>query len=207
MEYKIVKTTVINPDINSPEWEKAEVGFVDKDCWDGWHKGPETTFKILRGPEGISVLFHTDERNLRAEITEENGAVCNDSCIEFFFKPSPWDPNYLNFEVNPKGVLHLGIGIDRYGRTPITEDRKTFDIVSIANEGDWTLKYYIPDSFLKKWYPDVDEKSQGNSSTVAKGNVYKCGEATDHSHFTVWSEVDTKYPDFHQPDFFGIFRF
>lgn len=69
------------------------------------------------------------------------------------------------------------------------------------------MKYYIPDSFLKKWYPDVDEKSQGNSATVAKGNVYKCGEETDHSHFTVWSEVLVKNPDFHQPDFFGIFKF
>ncbi|MEE0944374.1 MAG: carbohydrate-binding family 9-like protein [Clostridia bacterium] len=207
MEYKVARTEVINPDINSPEWENAEVGYVDKDCWDGWHKGPKTIFKILRGPEGMSVLFHTDETNLRSEVTEENGAVCNDSCMELFFQPYPWDPNYLNFEVNPKGVLHLGIGIDRCGRTLITEDRKTFDIVSIANEGDWTLKYYIPDSFLKKWYPDVDKKALDNSETVSKANVYKCGEATGHSHFTVWSEVDTKCPDFHQPKFFGIFRF
>lgn len=207
MEYKVARTEVVNPDINSSEWDKAEVGHINKECWEGFCKSPKTTFKLLRGPEGISVLLHTDETNLRAEVKEENGSVYKDSCMEFFLKPSPWDPNYLNFEVNPKGILHLGIGIDRYGRTPITEDRKTFDIVSIANEGDWTLKYYIPDSFLKKLYLDVDEKAQGNSATVAKANFYKCGEDTDHSHFAVWSEIETAFPDFHQPDFFGTLRF
>lgn len=207
MEYNVAKTEVINPDINSAEWDKAEVGYVDCEWENAEFKSPKTSFKILRGREGISVLMHTEETHLRAEVTEENGAVCLDSCMEFFFKPSLWDLNYLNFEINPKGVLHLGIGADRYGRTPINDDRKIFDIVSVANEGDWTVKIYIPDSFLKKQFPDADEKSGGNTASVAKGNVYKCGEHTDHSHFASWSPVETAEPDFHIPDFFGTFRF
>ncbi len=198
MEYKIAKTEEVNPKINSPEWEKAEQGYVTIEPWEGFSVSPKTTFKLLRGPEGLSVLMHTDEKNLRAEVTEENGDIYCDSCMEFFIKPSPWDVNYINFEINPKGVMHIGIGKDRYGRELIDEPRSTFNVESIANDGDWTLKYYIPDSFLLKYFKIL--------SPVFRANFYKCGEKTDHDHYAVWSPVETPKPDYHVADFFGIFR-
>ena len=198
MEYKIVKTEEINPKINSPEWEKAELGNVTIEPWEGFSPSPKTTFKLLRGPEGLSVLMHTDEKNLRAEVTKENGEICYDSCMEFFIKPSPWDVNYMNFEINPKGVMHIGLGKDRYGRKLIDEPRSTFMVESIANDGDWTLKYYIPDSFLLKYFE--------NLSPVFRANFYKCGEETGHSHYAVWSPVETPEPDYHVADFFGTLR-
>lgn len=208
MKYSVAKTDVINPDMYSAEWEKAEIGYVDNETWtDGLVKAPKTTFKMLRGPEGISVLMHTDEKNLRAEVTEENGPICEDSCMEFFYKPSPWDVRYLNFEINPKGVLHLGIGKDRYGRVHIDVDREIFDIVSVAKEGDWTLKYYIPDTFINEWYNELEKLSGGNTSKTARGNFYKCGDKTDHPHLAAWSEVKVGKGDFHVPDFFGQFYF
>ena len=91
MEYRVAKTEVINPDINSKEWDKADVGYVACIPWENFSVPPKMTFKLLRGPEGLSVLMHTDEKDLRAEETEENGQICNDSCMEFFFKPDPWD--------------------------------------------------------------------------------------------------------------------
>lgn len=204
MEYIVAKTDEVNPGINSPEWDKAQWGYIDKECNDeGLFPSPKTTFKLLRDPEGLNALMHTEEKNLRSEIKEQNGEVCEDSCMEFFFKPTPWDARYLNFEVNPKGVMHVGIGSGRYGRTLITEDRRTFELVSIENDGDWTLKYYIPFSFIKVWYPNVDELSMGNSTRTAKANFYKCGEKTDHPHLACWSEVITEFGDFHLPDFFG----
>ncbi|MFA7637112.1 MAG: carbohydrate-binding family 9-like protein [Monoglobales bacterium] len=204
MEYFIAKTNEINPGIYSPEWDKAQTGYIDKNLsGDGLFPSPKTFFKLLEGPEGLSVLMHTEEKNLRSEIKEENGEVCEDSCMEFFFKPTPWDARYLNFEVNPEGVMHIGIGTGRHDRTLITEDRKTFDIVSVPNDGDWTVKYYIPFSFIDKWYPNIEELSLDNSTNIAKGNFYKCGEETDHPHFACWSEVITDIADFHVPDFFG----
>lgn len=204
MKYFVQKTDVINPAIDSPEWDKAEIGFVDKERWtDVFFPAPKTTFKVLRGPEGISILMHTDEKNLRAEIKEENGDICEDSCMEFFLKVSPWDTRYLNFEINPKGVVHLGIGDGRFKRTLIDEDRKTFSIVSIANDGDWTLKYYIPDTFIAKWYPDLEALSSGNKSNIVKANFYKCGDSTEKPHLAMWSEIEVDEGDFHVPDFFG----
>ncbi len=203
MKYFVAKTNEINPGIESLEWEKAEIGHVDTVNWEGCYPIPETTFKLLRGPEGFSVLMHTNETNLRSEEKSHFGSICSDSCMEFFYKPSPWDERYLNFEVNPEGYMHLGIGSSRFNRTKVEDNREIFDIVSIANDGDWTLKYYVPDSFVQKLYPNLVELSRDNSTSVAKGNFYKCGEKTDHPHYASWNEIPTKKSDFHVPDFFG----
>lgn len=196
MRYKAGKTEIINPSLNSEEWNRADEGRLTYQRWEEFKQPINTTFKILRGPEGISVKMHTDEKNLLANCTEQNGMVCMDSCMEFFFKPSPWDLRYLNFEINPEKILHLGLGADRYGRELINEDRETFSIESVPNDGDWTLKFYIPDSFLLKYFEKI--------APVCKGNFYKCGENTGHSHFITWSEVEVLKPDFHVADFFGI---
>ena len=66
----------------------------------------------------------------------------------------------------------------------------------LVKDGDWTLKFYIPDSFLIE--------KVGKIAPVCKGNFYKCGEDTDHSHFITWCEVEVDKPDFHIPDFFGF---
>ncbi|MBQ3124237.1 MAG: carbohydrate-binding family 9-like protein [Clostridia bacterium] len=196
MRYKAGKTDVINPDIHSAEWEKAEWAELTDTGWVKVDTPINTKFKLLRGPEGISVMMHTDEKNLRAEVTEENGMVCKDSCMEFFFKPDPWNLKYINFEINPKGVAHIGLGEDRYDRQLIDEDRATFSIESIPNDGDWTLKYYIPDEFLHKYFETINY--------VCRANVYKCADATDHKHYTVWAPVEVARPDYHVPDFFGF---
>ncbi len=196
MRYKIFNTNVIDPGIDSAEWEKAEVGAVSVDRWAGFSPVPETTFRLLRGPEGISVLMTTSEKELRAECTEENGMVCTDSCMEFFFKPDPWDTRYFNFELNPKGVMHLGLGDGRYGRKLIETDRKVFSIESRPNEGNWLLKYYIPDSFLFEHFKKLGK--------VCRGNFYKCGDMTGHKHYGMWNDIEVAAPDFHIPDFFGL---
>ncbi len=196
MRYKAGKTEVVNPGIESKEWEKAPEGKITHQRWKEFYQPINTTFKVLRGPEGISVLMHTDEKNLLCERAEENSDVCCDSCMEFFFKPNPWDPRYINFELNPNGVMNSSVGNGRHGRIYNTEDRSIFSIESDAKDGDWTLKFYIPDAFLIE--------KVGKIASVCKGNFYKCGEDTDHSHFITWCEVEVDKPDYHIPDFFGF---
>lgn len=196
MRYKAGKTNVINPDIHSDEWEKAEWAELTDTGWAEVDMLIQTKFKLLRGPEGISVMMHTNEKNLRAEVKEENGEVYKDSCMEFFLKPDPWNINYINFEINPKGVAHIGLGKDRDDRDHIEEDRKAFSIESIPNDGDWTLKYYIPDAFLHKYFENINY--------VCRANVYKCGNETGHKHYAAWAPVEVPRPDFHVPDFFGF---
>ena len=206
MRYNVFKTKEVNPSINSQVWEKAEIGFIDKEPWtNGLFPAPKTIFKLLRGPEGLSVYMHTEETNLRA-VECENGEVCNDSCMEFFYKPSPWDTRYFNFEVNPKGVMHLGLGADRFNRTMI-EERKSLDIVTQADDKGWSVKFYIPDSFIKTCFPDEEKLSGGNKSNTARANFYKCGDKTEKPHYSAWSDIEAELDDFHVPDFFGTLVF
>ena len=203
MRYYVEKTTVVDPSLDSREWERAEVGAVDKNPWkrEGLFPAPKTEFQLLRGPEGLSVRMHSAETQLRME-EAENGGVCRDSCMEFFYKPSPWDTRYLNFEINPKGVMHLGIGDGRFDRVLLWE-REKLSIQAQADENGWTVKFYIPDSWLAECYPKLAELSRGNTSPVARANFYKCGELTAQPHLAAWSPIAAKGSDFHVPDFFG----
>ena len=207
MRYYVEKTAVIDPALDSREWEKAEIGAVNKESWkgEGLFPAPKTEFQLLRGPEGLSVRMHSAETKLRMQ-EEENGAVCCDSCMEFFYKPSPWDIRYLNFEVNPKGVMHLGIGEDRFHRTLLWE-REKLSIQTRVDETGWTVKLYIPDTWLQSCYPRLAELSRGNTSKAAKANFFKCGNETERPHYAAWSAVDTADPDFHVADFFGTLVF
>ena len=198
MTYHIAKINGQAPTIDSEIWEKAETGVIACQPWEGYSPAPRTTFQLIRYDGGFCIRMHTDEIHLRAEETKENGSVCEDSCMEFFFKPDPHDGNYINFEVNPRGVMHVGLGKDRYGRQLIDEPRTTFRVETRAEEGDWTLKYEIPDAFLLRYF--------GKLNPVFRGNFYKCGDLTDHPHYATWAPVYTEKPDYHVSDFFGMLK-
>ena len=102
--------------------------------------------------------------------------------------------------------MHLGLGADRFERVMISE-RKTLDIVTKTDKSGWAVKYYIPDNFVKEWFPNVEKLSRGNKSCVARGNFYKCGDKTDKPHYAMWSNIEVELDDFHIPDFFGVLVF
>ena len=57
------------------------------------------------------------DRHISAEVTELNGMVCADSCVELFCMVAPeQSQEYFNLEVNCCGVMHVGFGPDRYSR-------------------------------------------------------------------------------------------
>ena len=200
MEYIIKKADIVSPALHSGEWEKAQVGHISAEPWPGFtgHSAPETEFGVLRDAAGLWVKFRTREHNLRAEVTQQNGAVCRDSCVEFFVSPDEFDCRYINFELNPKGVMHIGLGKDRFGRMLIEEERSIFRVESDECDGDWSICWYIPDSFLLRYF--------GQISPVMRANFYKCGDSTDHPHYAVWNPVKTEKPDYHRPEFFGTLR-
>lgn len=202
MQYLVAKTELIDPAIDSPEWSKAAVEALGwKPVPSGRFPAPDTTFQLLRGPEGLSVRMHTQETDLRA-VEEENGNVCADSCMEFFYKPNLWDTRYFNIEINPKGVMHFGVGCDRFNRTLILE-RQALSIQTEVTDSGWSVKYYIPDSLVEAWYPDLEALSRGNKSCVARANFYKCGGKTQRPHYASWAPINAQRIDFHIPDFFG----
>ena len=200
MEYIIKKIDSSALSLCSAEWERAETGHISIEPWPCFtgFDAPETCFWLLRCRDGFCIKYNTKEHDLRANVTEENGRVCCDSCVEFFLQPDTNDQNYINFELNPKGVMHIGLGKDRYGRIPIEDERSIFRVESDARDGDWSICYYIPDEFLLRYFKQI--------SPVCRANFYKCGDKTKKPHYAVWNNVETAKPDYHVSDFFGIIR-
>ena len=83
MRYRVEKTTVENPLMDSPEWERAAEGRIDRNRWAEYAKAPETTFKMLRCPHGFALYFRTAERGLRAEIKAQKGVSYMENSCEW----------------------------------------------------------------------------------------------------------------------------
>lgn len=166
---------------------------VDLVGWEEFPYKPETNAFLSHNGEVLFIKLQTNEKNLRAVMTAQNSAVCQDSCMEFFIRPNKDDARYFNFEINPIGTLHLGFGENRHNRHKISE-KEIFKIKSVIENGIWTITFRIPFSFF-------DEYTGFSKECYA--NFYKCGEGTDHSHFCTWNKVETPAPDFHQSSFFG----
>ena len=42
---------------------------------------------------------------------------------------------------------------------------------------------------------------------ACSANFYKCGDELPDPHFLTWSNIVSKKPDFHLPEFFGVLNF
>lgn len=196
MCYKAVKTNELDIAIDSREWERANVAVLGVHRWQMYAKPPYTEARVLCTETGVYVRMHSEEKHLRMQCKAHNGRVCEDSCMEFFFTPGTVSKSYMNFEINPLGTVHLGLGEGRGGRTLIPPELfHLFHIETATSYDGWTAKFFLPYTFLQTYF--------GALAPVWRCNFYKCGDKTEHPHYGTWREVKTDAPDFHQSAFFG----
>lgn len=184
--------------IRKTDISKAEKISVNTVPWSEYTYKPETYAAVTFNDDAIIIKFETDEKDLRTEMVNDNSAVCEDSCMEFFIQPNINDKRYFNFELNPIGTLHLAIGRSRYDRRCIDFNKSDFDIKSDISNGIWSLTFKIPFDFINK---------HTGITPICRANFYKCGDKTGHEHYCVWNTVETPTPDFHQSEFFGELKF
>jgi hypothetical protein len=178
--------------------------------WGAFKYKPEVLFNIAYSDSEIFLKFYVKEEYVKAEKTETNQMVCEDSCVEFFVSPSD-DGIYYNIEFNPIGTCLLGTGtcrkdstrapvsvIDRIrrkgslGATPFKER---------SGELFWTITVAVPyEVFFRHGVKTLSGKS-------FRANFYKCGDNLTYPHYVTWNPVGTDNPDFHQPEFFGQLKF
>jgi len=133
--------------------------------------------------------------------------VCEDSCVEFFFRPNS-DPNFFNIETSVLGTQLIGLGPAREDRRSIEVDETVMQIVASVKDANsyheefWTVEYQVPFSFLKTFYGDLNIVEDGLSA-----NLFKCGDLTRYEHYGMWNEIEIDEPDFHRPDWFGKMTF
>jgi hypothetical protein len=178
--------------------------------WRGNDYSPEAGFSIARTSREILLKYYVRETWFKAEKTETNQEVYEDSCVEFFVSPAD-DGIYYNFEFNAIGTCLMGAGTGRHDRkradpSVIAEIRRLASAgkgpISESN-GDffWTLTLAIPFSTLFHHRADFSE------GRLFRANFYKCGDKLTVPHYLTWNPVGTEKPDFHRPEFFGSLEF
>lgn len=183
---------------------------IDSLNWKGNDYKPEVHFSVAYSSNELFLKFRVREGWFKAEMTESNQNVYEDSCVEFFVSPAN-DGIYYNLEFNGIGTCLMGCGTGR-------ADRKRVDsglisqirrISSAGNwpvperEGDffWTLTVAVPFSIF------YNHKIAGVSGNAFSANFYKCGDKLERPHYLSWNPVKTEKPDFHRPEFFGKLKF
>lgn len=166
---------------------------------------PRVGFRMFHTGCCLLLRFDVEERYTAARVTEDNGEVWTDSCVEFFLALD--DKGYYNFETTAIGRLLLGY---RRSRNEGVE-HATGEVLSAVGrsttlpaepfeerEGDnrWSLTLTIPACALFR------HRLQTWSGLEARMNLYKCGDNLSHPHFLSWKPIRTEKPDFHRPEFF-----
>jgi len=188
---------VPSAEINNSEWTGISASELSKTY-------AKAFFTADGAESGLTVRLYCHEESPRTNITENDGAVYTDSCLEFFcnFLPHKSD-KYINFEINSNGVLHCAIGSGRNGRVfarKIVKEELMPKPVSIKTEEYWCVEFTVSQDFVREIY-GINE-TFGIGSEI-KGNFYKSGECCEPMHFLTWSLVETEAPDYHRPEYFG----
>ena len=172
---------------------------------------PEVSFHMFHTGDRLMLRFDVAESYTAALVTEDNGEVWTDSCVEFFIAPG--GGLYYNVETTCIGRMLLS------GRKSRTEDVQPAPAEVLASvkrfttypfgepfaerEGDnrWSLTLAIPPQALFR------HALTDWSGLEARMNLYKCGDRLSHPHFLSWKPVRTENPDFHRPEFFEAVTF
>ena len=176
---------------------------IDVPLWGG-NFGVSAEAQLCYDEKALYVRLRAAEAEIRAENTEIWQEPCEDSCLEFFFCPLSGDRRYFNVELNPNGLMFLGVGagIDDLVRLqPLERDPFSFRAQRTAD--GWEITYAIPHAFVRRFFPAYAPCA----GTAIRGNFYKCGDMTVHPHYLAWNPVNEAGHTFHAPDDFGALRF
>jgi len=195
-------------------WAAARVLRIDNYPWYESGRRQSTAVRMLYNRRALYVQFRCRDRHAFSRVTELNGMVCEDSCVELFAAPGPDIlAGYFNLEINCCGCMHLGYGAGRHGRKLVSADlaREIRIATSVAaatkdeSPGDrgWWVAAALPFAVLSE-FTGLDVRPR--SGDRWRGNGYRCGGRTD-AQYACWSPIDRPKPDFHRGEFFGEFRF
>lgn len=183
---------------------------IDTLNWKSHEYKPEVSLAMAYSENEIFLKYYISENYFKAEKTQTNEMVCEDSCVEFFVSPVD-DGVYYNIEFNAIGTCLLGTGKDR-----ASSRRADPEIISgirrLSSAGSepimektgkisWTITIAIP---FKVFFR---HKIQDLKGKTFRANFYKCGDKLTVPHYVTWNPVGTDHPDYHRPEYFGVLKF
>ena len=217
MEYTIIRTNLLpspQADWHVAEWQQANTLQVNHYPWpDSGHR-PNAQARLMYDDDKLGIMFHVEDRYVRAVTQRFQDGVCGDSCVAFFVSPLPDSLAYFNFEVNCGGTMLLHHCPGPKGRAaglswvPVSgEDGKTITMAhtmpeivepEISEATIWIIEYHVPFALFEKYLGTMP----GRAGAAWHANFYKCGDRTSHPHWGSWAPVDTQNPNFHVPESF-----
>jgi hypothetical protein len=177
---------------------------------------PKVQAKLAYDAENVYAIFRVEDQYVRAVAPKHQGAVCRDSCVEFFFAPGmDVSKGYFNLEMNCGGTMLLNFQtIPRKNMVPLTEEElASIEVAAtqprivdpeIAEPTIWTVEYRLPVRIMDKYLPSAAKPAPG---VQWRANFFKCADATSHPHWLTWAKVNRPRPDFHVPEDFGVIVF
>ena len=183
---------------------------VEEVNWKSFDYKPDVKFSIAYTGKEILLKYYVTEQWFKAEKTETNQEVYEDSCVEFFVSPST-DGIYYNLEFNGIGTCLMGSGTGRENSRRadpelIVRIRRTTSVggeIVKEKKGkfSWTITMAIPfDVFFRHKITELKGKT-------FRANFYKCGDKLSVPHYVTWNPVKTEAPDYHRPEYFGVLKF
>lgn len=191
------------PELLPESWAKLQEAKIDQFPWGVLHRGyrPEAAARVGWNEAGLHVLLCAKEALIRAEETVIGGRVCEDSCLEFFLSPLDGQLKYVNCEINPNAVMHIGIGEGRPNRSVFRELPSGFDPVHSVHCGAWwAVSFTLPAGFLQEHFGCTLR-----SGARMRGNFSKCGDKERNPHYGIFEPYCWDWPDYHRPEMFAKF--
>ncbi len=198
-----MKTYTIKKIQGTPDWTKVPVMPIDTLLWTD-SIDITAQAQICWDENALYLRMEAVEPHIRAEENGPLAMVCEDSCLEFFFRPTE-QMKYFNIEINPNKAMFMGIATGRtmLFRLLCSEMKEQMNIqVEMTGKG-WVLSYQIPFSLIRFFFPEFKAEEGGK----IYGNAYKCGDRTVKEHYMVWNPIQSEEPDFHLPEQFGTLIF
>ncbi len=187
--------------------DKHEINTIN---WQEYNHLPDVKFVIGYTKDELVIKYYVAENSVRAVNSESNGAVYQDSCVEFFVSVTADGP-YTNFEFNAIGTCLSQRGMSRGDRQflPASDIQKIRRWASLGTETfeekptdrPWELLVAIPFTLV---FGNPDPELKGK---IIRANFYKCGDKMSQRHYLSWNPIGTERPDFHRPEFFGVLEF
>ena len=178
--------------------------------WAAYPYRPEVSVQIAFNENELFLQYKVREQAVKAKVTENNGRVWTDSCVEFFLSPEG-NSDYYNLEMNCIGSTLLGFR--KSGAQPVhASNEQIASIRRISSLGNspfperkdptqWQITIAIP------WEVFFRHELKPLSGKKMRGNFYKCGDELAVPHFVSWTKIKTPEPAFHVPEFFGGLEF
>lgn len=166
---------------------------------------PMTFFKVGVVSGNLVAVLKCYEENPRTLCVNRDDPVYTDSCLEFFVAPVDGRDEYINIEMNSKGVYLSEFGKGKYDRVLISTLTDKSPLIEPFNGKDingtfWGVKVTLTKEFICELYNVVDF-----NYTKIKANFYKCGDNCETPHYLAFSPVTTLPPGFHNPECFAVF--